>query len=645
MQEVSLNIFRNNRVLSIRILFLGLSFIAILICALAGAAHYRKAAWGDLWQPVGWLLSMLFLLVAFLPTPSGLATGFRSLIKPKTAFFLFWALFFVMSHLWNFGTAPWNGNGLFEDSAIDLLYLKTYVMGHPFQPAWFHPYPFLISRETLFHYYVWGFLDLFGHNIISYEAALLVLWSGVFVFTLLLADLFFESYVVTSVTALVFNFLPFAFIYTFVGYRYPLTVLLCVASLYLLHLGFRTTSGFALSLGGIAAGLCLASSTVGKQYVLALMLWTIFYAGLRWRRLKQIKWSSAAMVAYGFLVAAIPILCYIIFNREHYTYYEGKFMERFTHALRGNPAPNDMRYYVTVLLSCFFHVPGPRLFLPDFLPIPLTYYFFLVPGLILAIWEGRYDVVLLATLPVVAVFTSGGMSVEHRLLLAIPFWIILMGFALSRLFRLRMRPGFKIIILGVAVSALATGFVPSVQYINVKTKNPFAMDSFEQGQVAVSRFLRDVVAGKQPPNRPHLERDEFNRAEAAPDAPYDTLISPSDATSVVHLFLHDYDDTRILSFCGGTSVVMMTQQDVWSHNKSAIVDYVPKGKDLKLIWETDPKTERIIALFQPLSDLATADSMSCSFGQTTITFKVLNIASKNIRQFQERVRALPDLIP
>ena len=161
----------------------------------------------------------------------------------------------------------------------------------------------------------------------------------------------------------------------------------------------------------------------------------------------------------------------------------------------------------------------------------------------------------------------------------------------------------------------------------------------------MSRFLRDVVAGKQPSNPPRLERDEFNRAEGAPGAPYDTLISPREATSVVHLFLHDYDDTRILSFCGGTPVIVMTEQDVWSHNRMAIVDYVPKGKDLKLIWESDPKTERISAKFQALGDLATADSMWFSFGGTKITFNVLNIASKNIQQFQERVRALPDIAP
>jgi hypothetical protein len=185
--------------LTTRVLLLGLSLISLVICALSATAHYRKSAWADPWQPIGWLLSILFLLGAFLPGAHRLATGSKSLIKPKTAFFLFWILFFIVSHLWNFRTAPWNRDGLFDESGWDLWYLKSYVIGHPYQPAWFH---FPISRETLFHYYVWGFLKLFGFNILAYEAALFCIWLTTYVFTLLLVDLFFESYVVTSVLSL-----------------------------------------------------------------------------------------------------------------------------------------------------------------------------------------------------------------------------------------------------------------------------------------------------------------------------------------------------------------------------------------------------------------------------------------------------------
>jgi DNA-binding beta-propeller fold protein YncE len=584
---------------------------------------------------------MFFLLLAFLPDPRGLATGFRSLIKPKTAFFLFWILFFVVSHLWNFRTAPWNGDALFDESGNDLGYLKSHVIGHPYQAAWFHG---IISRETLFHYYVWGFLKLFGFNILSYEAALFVIWLAAFVFTLLLVDLFFGSYIVTSVTALIFNFLPFAFIYTFVGYRYPMTVALAVVSLYFLHLGFRTTSRFYLSLGGIAAGLCLASSIPGKQYVLALVIAAPLYAVFYWRSLKRtVTWSSLALIVYSFLAAATPILCYIIFRRGDYTYYEGTYIHQFWHALRGTPAPHDVRYYVTGLWNCFFAAHfWPRLLFPDFLPIPLPYYWFLVPGVVLAVWEKRYEVVLLATLPVVGVFVTGGAAVEQRLLLAIPFWIILMSSTFAALLKLRPWPGMQIVLCVVSALVLLDGLVPSVRYIYSKTKSPFAIHYYAQHQVAVSRFLKHVVAGQQHPEPPRLERDEFNRVKDIPDPPYDTFICQNDAYSIIHLFLHDYDDAKILSFCAGLPFFyVMTEQDVWNANKKAILSYVAGNKDLKLIWERDPQTERIIRMFQLLRDLGTEDSLSFSFGGGVRTFYVLNIPKSNIRQFQNRVRALP----
>ena len=427
-----------------KIVLLGLSFVSLIICAVGGTAHYLKWGWGNYAQPIGWLLAMLFLLLALAPQPQQIPGRLKSLINPRTVLFLFWVAVFVVSHLWNFKTAPWNGNGLFDESGNDLGYLKSNVIGHPYQAAWFHG---VISRETLFHYYVWGFLKLFGFNILSYEAALFVIWLTAFVFTLLLVDLFFGSYIVTSIAALSFNFLPFAFIYTFVGYRYPMTVALAVVSLYFLHAGFRNGSPFCVSLGGIAAGLCLASSIPGKQYVLALVIAAPLYAVFYWTSLKRtVAWSSLAVIVYSFLAAATPILCYIIFNREHYTYYEGAYLHQFWDAVRGTPAPNNMRYYVTGLWNCFFAAHfWPRLLFPDFLPIPLPYYFFLVPGLVLTLWQKRFEIALLATLPVVGVFVTGGSAVEQRLLLAIPFWIILMSFTFAALLKLRPWPGVQVV--------------------------------------------------------------------------------------------------------------------------------------------------------------------------------------------------------
>jgi hypothetical protein len=203
--------------------------------------------------------------------------------------------------------------------------------------------------------------------------------------------------------------------------------------------------------------------------------------------------------------------------------------------------------------------------------------------------------------------------------------------------------------------------VPAIQYIYTKAKDPSSIRWFLQQEVAVARFLKAIVAGKTPANVPRLERDEFNRVQGIPDPPYETLICAREAKVVLELFVHDYDnigagsydpifpipgDEKILSFCGAMPMFVMTGQDIWSHNKKAIANYVPNGKDLKLIWETgDPGTERIIRMFQSLRDLGTEDSLSFSFGGRGRTFYVLNIPYKNIRQFQERVRALPDSLP
>jgi hypothetical protein len=615
---------------------LGLSFFSAVICASAAAAHYQKFTWGDRWQPIGWLLSMLFLLLAWSPRACEFAPALKAFLRPKTAFFSFWILFFIVSHLWNFRTAPWNGNALFDESGWDLWYLKTYVIGHPYQAAWFH---FPISRETLFHYYVWGFLKLLGFNILAYETALFVIWLTTFLFTLLLIDLLLESYVVTSVAALLLNFLPFAFIYTFAGYRYPMATALAVVSLYFLHLGFRNNSRGYLSLGGIAAGLCLASSISGKQYLLALAVSAPLYAVFYWSTVKRsITWSAVAVIVYGFTVAAAPILLYIAFNRESYTYYESSFLRDFWQAAQNGPFPSGIRRYSEQLWNCFFRVPGPRFFIPDTLPIPLAYYWLLVPGAVIALWRKRFEIVLLCIIPVAGAFIAT--SYENRLLLAIPFWIVLMSFTFSGLLKLRSWPGIQIILGVMAASILLTGLLPSVRYIYAKTKSPFSIYHYAQEEVAVSRFLKHVVAGEEHPPSPTLEHNEFNRI-AGVTSSYETLICPREAYSIIHLFLADYNDDKVLSFCAKTPFYVMSEQDVWNANKRAILAYAPNEKDLKLIWEKDAKIERIVRTFQTMGDLATEDLISFSFGGKTTAFYVMNIPNNKIREFQDRVRALP----
>ena len=138
---------------------------------------------------------------------------------------------------------------------------------------------------------------------------------------------------------------------------------------------------------------------------------------------------------YGFLAAATPILLYIVFNRDAYTLYESSFLRDFWHAVQSAPFPSGIQPYTKQLWDCFFTMPGPRFFIPDTLPIPLPYYWLLVPGIVLALWQKRFEIPLLATIPVVGAFIAK--AIENRLLLPIPFWVILMSFTVAWVLKLR----------------------------------------------------------------------------------------------------------------------------------------------------------------------------------------------------------------
>ncbi len=190
------------------------------------------------------------------------------------------------------------------------------------------------------------------------------------------------------------------------------------------------------------------------------------------------------------------------------------------------------------------------------------------------------------------------------------------------------------------------GLFPSIQYIHGTTNNHYlSMAHWRQGEVAVSRFLRHVVAGQEHPDPPRRERDEFNRVQGIPDPSYETLICAGEAKMVLHLFLHDYDDEKILSFCAEEPMFVFTNdQDLWRQNKKILVGYVPHGKDLKIIWEKGSRAEGIIKMLKPARELGTEDSLFFSFAGRTWNFFVLNISSENIPAFRARVQSLPDTL-
>jgi len=344
---------------------------------------------------------------------------------------------------------------------------------------------------------------------------------------------------------------------------------------------------------------------------------------------------AAGIILYGCIAAGMPLLCYIAFTWEYYTLYEK--------GLVSESLKTGLGYRARQLYDCFFKVPGARFFIPDALPIPIPYYPILLPGIVLALWRKRFEIVLLAIVPVVGAFLATAW--DNRLLLPMPFWIILMAFTFAAVLRVQAPVAIKVLLWVIMLGMAGAGLVPSVRYIHNQTKNPYNNFRFAQEEVAVSRFLRDVVAGRQPRNPPQIERDEFNRIPGLPDPPYETMICQERAYSILHLFLHDYDHDKVLSFCADLPFYPQTEQMVWTANKKAILNYHSKGKDLKLIWERNPKVERIIKMFEPLRDIGREESLTqYAWGKVRL-FYVITFQSKNLIQLQERVFAMPDILP
>src|SRR5207247_2411596 len=163
------------------------------------------------------------------------------------------------------------------------------------------------------------------------------------------------------------------------------------------------------------------------------------------------------------------ILLYVVFNRENYTYYESSFLRDFWHAMQSAPFPHGITPFTKQLYDCFFAIPGPRFFIPDVLPIPLPYYWLLVPGFVLALWEKRFEIVLLAIIPVAGAFIAR--SIENRLLLPIPFWIILMSFTFAGISELRRWPAVQVVCGALSGFVLRVGVIPHVRSFIATTRS------------------------------------------------------------------------------------------------------------------------------------------------------------------------------
>jgi len=613
------------------------SFISISFCWCLSSLHYLKIAYGNNFSWITWIIAVGTFLYSFFPkniSPKKTKCYLKSF---DLALAIFLIILYWPTHLWNFSSAPWNINGLFDDAAWDIYFAKNHIFnGTPFQPAFFDTVGY-ISREVVFHYYISLFFKLFGYNLLIFNISLLILGFITVFITTFIIDRLFKNKLVTILSAIIFNFLPFHYLHIFMGHRYAIAAPLMVLSLYFLYTSFDNKSPFRAGLSALFAALCWNSAIMGKQFILGL-----FLAGIlkiifdkKWRSSKNI--NIALVWISGFIICATPLLVYVIFNYPEYTLREKNLSHEFFLNLKkgGLPALNP---YFKDLSRLFFTKYDLKFFLPGFYPIPLSYYFLLIPGLFLSLIKKRFEIFFLSLIPVFAAFISK--PYDFRVLLAVPAWIISIAFSLDYLSELAPRKKiFNKLIFSIGLTLVLIGLIPSVKYIWRVSKNPNYLYLLNHKDVAICRLFQDIVEGKENP-ADKMKWDEFNRKITISFLSHDTFICPFSAYAIAHLYLQNYDDKKILSFCDQGIQLLQTPQEILKNNIQAILAYKPSSnKDLKLVWEISDKIDNTLKIFSRYQKYGGKEIINGKVDGNKYSLYILTIKKEFIQQFQEEIRS------
>lgn len=615
-------------------------FISSIVIAILSVAfsvtHYLNIFYGNSFSWIFWLLSVLMLFFSFISKAS-----FKNFLgdfkKPDLLIAGFIIVLYFSTHLWNFNTAPWNHYGLFDDAAWDIFFAKNHAFNGPYQPAFFDTVGY-ISRETVFHYYITIFFKLFGYNLLVFNISLLFLGFITVFFTTFIVHRLFKNNLLTIITAFIINFFPFQYMHIFMGHRYAIAAPLMVISLYFLYQSFINKSLPRAVLSAFFAVLCWDSAIMGKQYILALFLTAFCYLFIGKKLwMKKENTSTILIWTLSFVFSAIPLLTYIAFNYNDYFLRERGLSQEFI-ALFKQGGINSIRPYFDGISELFFAEHSfKRQFIPDYPLIPYMYYPLLFGGFIVAFLKKRLELIFISFIPILSAFVSG--SYDFRILLAVPAWVICMSFFLDETFRFGQKlKKLKYILFVPIFACLIFGLGSSIFYLWTVSRDPHHLWLLPHRDVAVSRIIQDIVVGSPNPTI-SMKFDELDRKVDLQSVSYDTLVCPYSAYAIIHVYLQNYDDKKVLSLCNQGIQLLKDEKEILNDNMQAILDYEIDNKDLKLIWEFSDKSINIIDMFKEYEKYGTGEELKGTIDGEVFTLYVLTIKKENIPVFKEKIKS------
>lgn len=620
-------------------LFIG-AWISWIGCVLATIAHYAGLWYGNSWTWVLWIAASALFIASCIS--GNTIRWFTNVLARRRVLMIIGlvSLLFFVTHVWNWSTAPWNNFGLFDDAAWDIYFANIHIGRSPFQAAFLDMVGYA-TRETGFHYYITFFFQLFGHNLFVFNCALLVLGYITVLVTILLIDRLFHNDIVTICSAFILNFFPLQYLHIFMGHRYAIAPPLMVLSLYFLYTAFMNASRPRAALSAVFGALCWGSAVMGKQYIYGLFISGFLL--LLWKQQRALFFQFRHIIItwiLSFVIAMTPVYIYIVFHASTYAIREQGLLRDFLSAVQ-QQGWNGVLPYADQIVEVFTApITYRRQFLFDYPLIPYAYYLLLIPSIVIAVIKKRYELVILAVLPIAASFISG--AYDFRILIAVPIWVMLMAYGMNETLQnsaLRKQVVLRYAVIVAAFGSVLVGGVSTGTYLWGVSKNPHAQYLLPHKDVAVSRLVQDIVIGAETPSI-QMKHQELRVGQQNENSAYDVLVCPAGAYAIMHVFLQAYDDKKILSFCDQGIEQLKTPREILQDNIHAILAYIPEGKDLKLIWEVTDTAHPAISVFNRIVPYGKTDIVTESIEGVSFSLYILTIPHDAVGQFQQDVSRL-----
>lgn len=616
-------------------LFSILGVLLFLLSTVFTILHYNGKLYGNNLSWILWLTSMFLLFFAFLPGKFKPGKYFQPDSKTKHVMMTVFAVVYFVSHLINYNNAPWNNYGLFDDAAWDIFFKNNHVLsGKPYQAAFFDNVG-SISRETTFHYYIGIMFRLFGENLFVFNMALIILGYITVIFTAKLANKMFKNVLITIVTFLLLNFYPLHYMHVFSGHRYVMAMPLMMVSLYFIYTAYKQKSIPRAMAGALFAALCLDSAIMGKQYIYALAASALLLLLTeRKTALGTVSISTTVIASGFFMIAAMPLMIYIVFNPDLYNIREGNLLAEFFEKLQAD-ALYTTKEYLDRAKEVFFAAHSyDRWFLPDSIPIPYFWYPLIIAGLVFSFIKKRYEILFISLIPVAASLISG--CIDIRLLLAAPAWILSISVLLSGVFSIK-HATIKKIALITSTLLLAAGFIPSLIYITKVSSSPNHFWLLKHTDVAVMRYVQDIVAGEAEPDI-SIKGNEFTRSFDR-QVEYNVLFTPDGPYSIAHLYLQNLGYKDVLSFNNYLPAKLFSgnEKEVFKNNLTAVKNIKENSKALKLIWEFTPNTAYSVSRFKKLNLYDRIKKVTVHVDGQKTGLIIMDIDKDNVNNFRKEV--------